>query len=111
MSATTEELQRRVESLEHEMRRLARLVEDWEVLGPPPTDGTLEAWLERLRQQKKRYHDPKELRRALGIPEDLEPIGAKAVREMMLAEGVRPEECLASSEIIRIRNETRGPEE
>lgn len=47
------------------------------------------------------------LRRAAGIPPDMPRIGVKALREMMLADGIEPEDRILSSEIIRMRDETR----
>lgn len=105
MAARIKELEQRVEGVEAEMRRLARLVEDPEEMSGPPMDGTLDEWLARLRAKKGRHAPLDDLRRSLGIPTDLEPIGAKAIREMMLADGVRPEDRILSSEIIRMREE------
>ncbi len=111
MATSVEDLERRMAAMEQEMKRLARLVEDPEAVDRPPTDGTFNEWLARLQEKKMARISDAELRQALGIPADLKPIGAKAVREMMLAEGIRPEERILSSEIIRLREETRPPEE
>jgi len=107
MSTTLEDLQRRVEAVETETQRLARLVEDPEQVDKPPTDGSLDQWLARLRAKKARRGSFEDLLRSLGLPPDLKPIGAEAVQAMMLADGVRPEDRLLSSEIIRLREETR----
>ncbi len=59
----------------------------------------------RLREKRKTGLSPEEMRRALGIPTNLKPVHPREIRQRMLAEGVRPEERLASSEIIRMREE------
>jgi hypothetical protein len=104
MAATTEELERRLAALEAEVARLRERLE-------PPADGRPEnAWEEMAR--RSRESQPaltaawKKMLQDLGIPE-LEPIGAEKLQEMMLAEGIRPEDNILSSEIIRMRERSR----
>ncbi len=56
--------------------------------------------------------DKEEVRRAweqtmekLGVPKDLKPVGAKRLREMFLAEGIKPEDNEFSRGIIEMREE------
>ena len=98
-----EELQSRIEALERQMA--ARLVE---VGGSPvPVGNAFDQWLARRQQQAPTQGDTQEVRRALGIPAELPRMDAVAVQELMLAEGVDPEDRILSGEIIRIRNEAR----
>lgn len=108
MATTLEALEDRMATVERELARLARLVEDPEQVDRPPTDGSLDEWLARLRQKRMSGPSLDEMRRAMGIPPDLEPIGAVALQEMMIEAGVRPEDRLLSSEIIRLREEQRS---
>ncbi|HET6383054.1 MAG TPA: hypothetical protein VFJ58_06645 [Armatimonadota bacterium] len=101
---TIEELQSRVEVLEQQMAKMARLVE---VGGGPAVGNTFDQWLARRQQQTPTQGDTQEVRRALGIPPELPHIGAIAVQELMLAEGVDPEDRILSGEIIRVRDEAR----
>ncbi len=71
MATTLEDLEHRMTEIEQEMKRLARLVADpGEKI---PTDGTLDQWLARQRDQKWKM-PLDEMRRAVGISPDLKPI-------------------------------------
>jgi hypothetical protein len=105
MAATTEELERRLTALETEVARLQERLAS-------PTNGQPEnAWEEMARPSRESQPALtaawKQMLKDLGIPE-MEPIGAEKLREMMLAEGIRPEDNILSSEIIRLRDLTRG---
>lgn len=106
MSATIDDLQRRLDAVEAELRDLRGRFAS-AVPTSPPTDGSVVQWLEAIRRENaatpQALHDA--VRRALGIPGDLEPVGAKKLREMMIADGIRPEDCLTSRDIIRMREE------
>lgn len=103
MAVDVEALQRRVEVLEREVRRLARLIADPEEDTVPYAGESIEERLARGRGDKSRLPSLQEMRRAMGIPEDLEPMDPREVRELMLSQGVDPEARLGSSEILRTR--------
>lgn len=52
MATTLKSLEHRMEAMEREMSRLARLVEDPEEQGPP-MDGSVDEWLARLRERSR----------------------------------------------------------
>jgi len=66
---------------------------------------SIEARLARRRGDKSRLPALQEMRRAMGIPEDLEPVDPEEIQALMLAEGVDPDERIGSSEILRMREE------
>lgn len=106
MPRTLDELHQRLDAAEREIAELRREIEEVE----DATLGPLEAWQRRRAAEVRREKEAARpaLQRAfreMGIPWDLPAVGAKRLREMMLAEGVRPEECLASKEIERMREE------
>jgi len=104
MAATLDELERRLAALEVEV---ARLRERFEL---PPGGQPENAWEEMAR--RSRESQPalttawKKMLQDLGIPE-VEPVGAEKLQEMMLAEGIRPEDNILSSEIIKMRERSR----
>jgi hypothetical protein len=100
MAATTEELERRLAALEAEVARLRERLE-------PPPDGRPEnAWEEMVR--RSRESQPaltaawKKMLQDLGIPE-VEPIPAEELQQMMIDEGIRPEDNEFSRAIIAMR--------
>jgi hypothetical protein len=105
MSATVEDLERRIEAIESEMQRRKASQAQAPIPDCVPMDGTILEWYAAIRRQNAARGTIEERRKALGIPVDMPRVGAKKLRERMLAEGVRPEERLASSEIIRLREE------
>ncbi len=107
MAAALEDLQRRMDALEAEVRDLKRNARG-QVSDRTPMDGTILECHAEIRRQNASRGTLAERRRALGIPEDMPRIGAKKLQELMLAEGVRPEDRLLSSEIIRLRDEERS---
>jgi hypothetical protein len=104
MAATTEELERRLAALEAEVARLRERLE------PPPGSQPENAWEEMAR--RSRESQPaltaawKKMLQDLGIPE-VEPIPAEELQQMMIDEGIRPEDNILSSEIIRMREKAR----
>jgi hypothetical protein len=105
MAVDVEALQRRVEVLERELRRLARLIAAPEEDTIPHAGESIEDRLARRRGDKSRLPSLQEMRRAMGIPEDLEPMDPREVQKLMLSQGVDPGERLGSSEILRMREE------
>jgi hypothetical protein len=64
-------------------------------------------WLARRREQTAAVGGTREVRVAVGIPPNLPRIRVLALQELMLAEGVDPDDRILSREIIRIREESR----
>jgi hypothetical protein len=100
MAATMEDLERRLTALEAEVVRLRERLE-------PPAAGRPEnAWEEMAR--RSRESQPaltaawEKAMREMGIPK-VEPIGAEKVQEMMIAEGIRPEDNEFSRAITAMR--------
>ena len=104
MSTTIEELEGRVRAMEGELRALKQQVVG-PVSGCTPMNGSILEWYAEIRRQNAERGTIEERRRRLGIPVHMPRVGAKALRERMLAEGVRTEERLLSSEIVRLREE------
>jgi hypothetical protein len=91
MATTLAELEQRVAALERELSSLRQILEAWtsgELL-LEDAHGQAEAW-ERVKEQ-------------MGIRG--EPIGAEKLQQMMLAEGIKPEENILSRGIIEMREE------
>lgn len=105
MAVDVERLQLRVKLLEDDMRWLARVVVGSEEDSIPHAGESIEDRLARRRGDKSRLPSLQEMRRAMGIPEDLEPMDPREVQKLMLSQGVDPEERLGSSEILRMREE------
>src|SRR5262245_19380947 len=103
MAATLEELEQRVLALEAEVRALRTRLES------APAEETPAQRSERLSrgaQAGKNSEEGvslKEVLRQLGITG--KPIGAERVQEIMVAEGVKPEDCVLSREILAMREE------
>src|SRR2546427_12744102 len=103
MAAPLEELDQRVLALEAEVRALRTRLES------PPADETPAQRGERLIREAQAGKTSeggasfKEILRQLGITG--KPIGAEKVQEMMVAEGVKPEDCALSREILAMREE------
>jgi hypothetical protein len=94
MATTIEELEKRVAALERELRYLRQELGIW-TPGETPAEAEesqaeLKALWERVKEQ-------------MGIRG--EPIGVDKLREMMLAEGIKPEENILSRGIIEMRAE------
>jgi anti-sigma factor RsiW len=101
MAATVKELEKRLAQLEHEVARLRELVE-------PPVDETPAQRGARLLRQAKASQPAISAAIAKAFEEmgiTGEPIGAEKVQEMMLAEGIRPEDNEFSRGIIEMREE------
>jgi hypothetical protein len=102
MATTVEELRQRVEELERQVREL-RSNFALEQSGSAP---------ERWHPRRVRLSDPEEVRRLLdaaltkmGVDLAQPAIPAEEVQQMMLREGVRPEDRLLSCGIIDAREE------
>jgi len=104
MTATPEELEQRVLALEAEVRALRTRLES------PPADETPAQRGERLVREAKASQAAisaglPELLAAFGIPPDFQPMSIEDLHKQMIAEGVNPEDCGLSREIIRMREE------
>jgi hypothetical protein len=94
MTTSIADLEKRVAVLERELRSLRQILKVWTPGEPPEEDAHAQAeaaaaW-ERVKEQ-------------MGIHG--EPIGAEKLQEMMLAEGIKPEENILSRGIIEMREE------
>jgi hypothetical protein len=94
MTITIAELEKRVAALERDVRYLRQILEVWTPGEPLVEDAQAQAeaaaaW-ERVKEQ-------------MGIHG--EPIGAEKLQEIMLAEGIKPEENILSRGIIEMREE------
>jgi hypothetical protein len=102
MAATPEELEKRLAELEHEVARLR----EW---AKPPLDETAAQRAARMLRQSRAHRDVlvagwDKFMEQLGI-KGLQPVGPEKLREMMLAEGINPEDNSFSREIIAMREE------
>jgi hypothetical protein len=105
MAASLEELERRLAELEQEVKELRAIVR-------PPIDPTAaERGAAMMRQAKLSAPAMAAAwRRAMqemGIA-DVKPVGVEKLREMLIAEGIRPEDNEFSRAIIEERERTRG---
>ena len=100
MAATPEELERRLAALEQEVTTLQAII-------AAPTDQTAaERGAEIMRRAKLSAPAVaaiwEKVAKEIGI-DHLKPISAEKLREMMIAEGINPEDNEFSREIIRMR--------
>ena len=106
MATTLEERRQRLDDVEKAVQDLRRAVDTFEGAPPPRRNAFWDALLEQNRREKAARRPLLDRVWAeIGIPADLPTIGAEKLQEMMLAAGVRPEECIASSEILQMREE------
>ena len=105
MTPTLEELQTRVEMLEHQIAEVVRQAGSGRSSETP--GNAFDEWLERRGEQTAAVDGTRDVRVAIGIPLNLPRISAVALQELMLAEGVDPDDRILSREIIRIREESR----
>src|SRR5262249_39618006 len=94
MAITIEELEKRVAALEREVSSLRQALE----LGTPG-----EPLLESDREQAEALAAWERVKEQLGIHG--KPIGAKKLRERMVASGIKPEDNILSRGIIEAREE------
>lgn len=98
---TIEELQKRIAELEEEVRDLRWL------LIPRADDTPAESGRRMIRLSQLGAEENAKL--AVKVFEEMgihgEPIGAARVREMMIADGIKPEDNIASRGIIEMREE------
>jgi hypothetical protein len=104
MPVTLEELAQRLDALEHQVRALCVL------LNPAPAHETLAQRGERLQRESRASQAAisagmDDLYKQFGIPRDLKPRPIQEIRQQMIAEGVKPEDCSFSREIIAMRDE------
>jgi hypothetical protein len=102
MAATLEELEKRLAELEQEVARLR----EW---AKPPLDETAAQQGARMLRQSRAHRDAfvagwDKFMEHMGI-KGMKPVGPEKLREMMLAEGVKPEDNALSREIIAMREE------
>ncbi len=104
--ATLEEIRGRLETIRRQLDEVCEAIDAIEQNGEGARPGTAAGWPPGIRFADK---EPlrqafAELMRKMGI-EHVQPIGAEALQEMMLREGVKPEECIGSRGIIEMREE------
>jgi hypothetical protein len=104
MPATVEELEQRLSALEHQVRALLVL------LNPAPTRETMAQSGARMYREARESQAAisagiDDLFKQLGIPRDFKPPPVEQIRQQMIAEGVKPEDCIGSREIIAMRDE------
>ena len=92
MTTTIEELEKRVAALERELRDVRQILQVW-----------TEPMLETEEQQAEALAVWERVKEEMGIRG--EPIGAEKLQQMMLAEGIKPEENILSRGIIDMREE------
>jgi hypothetical protein len=96
MATTLEALEQRVQALENRLAAMA----------PPATSTNgldIPIFREADRQQAAVTKAAETAFKKMGI--DVQPVGAEKLQEMMIAAGIRPEENIASREIIAMREE------
>jgi hypothetical protein len=104
MAATLEQLERRLEALEMEVRDLRSRQKN------VPVEETAAQRGERLIREAKASQPAisaglNKLLEQLGVPLDQKPISMEELHQQMIAEGINPEDCILSREIIRMRDE------
>jgi hypothetical protein len=109
MATTVEELKQRMEQLEREVTSLRSAVDMLDTESPGGSAGALpDEW----KPRRVRLSDRNEVLRHLdaafatmGIDISRPALTGEEVQELMLREGVRPEDCLLSRGIIEAREE------
>jgi hypothetical protein len=102
MATTLEELEQRLAALEQEVNRLR----DW---AKPPLDETAAQQGARMLRESQAHRDVfvagwDKFMEHLGLL-GLQPVGPEKLQEMMLADGINPEDNSFSREIIAMREE------
>jgi hypothetical protein len=104
MTVTREELERRLNVVEQEVRTLRSLLEHQPVEETSVQRGA-RLHREALASQPGISAGLDKLRDQFGIPRDFQPMTVEEIHQQMIAEGVKPEDCAASREIIAMREE------
>jgi hypothetical protein len=107
MATTVEELKQRMEQLEREVTSLREIVNELQpaVDGLPPI--RTREWLPGIRVidgESARAHIDRAFEK-MGIDVTQPALSAEEIQQLMLQEGVRPEDCILSRGIIEAREE------
>lgn len=109
MATTIETLEQRVTELEKDMAVMRQHMERMTAEPPmPPHIRNTPLLREAYLRQTKRKETAEQALQKLGI--GVQPVGAEKLQAMMIAAGIRPEENLASREIMAMREEKGQPE-
>ena len=104
MATTLEALEQRVTDLEAHMAAMRQQMEKMAPEPPmPPHIRNTPMLRDTYLRQTKNKDSAEQALKKLGI--DVQPVGAEKLQEMMIAAGIRPEENIASREIMRMREE------
>jgi len=107
MATTIEELQERLASIQQEIGKVSQALNHLLVTPEHQPDPLALA----VTASGQRFVDKEALRSAFpsllaeAEARDLRPIGPEALQALMISEGIRPEDCSASREIIAMREE------
>ncbi|MEJ5251872.1 MAG: hypothetical protein HPY54_08875 [Chthonomonadetes bacterium] len=105
MSVTVRELWAKVDQLEEELAEVRRQLESLSERELTPEE-RLALWHERVRRENERMlASMRSFLEQLGIPEDMKPIPAEQLQQMMIESGINPEDNLFSRAIIEMREE------
>ncbi len=105
MTITVKELWAKVDRLEEELAELRRQLESLSEKELAPEE-RLALWQERVRRENERMlPSMRSFLEQLGIPEDMKPIPAEQLQQMMIESGINPEDNLFSRAIIEMREE------
>ena len=97
-----EDLKKKVDQIEHELSEVRKNLEQITIAINPKIEIDLCSKLHCVDKEKlKKGLD--EVFKQMGI--DIQPIGAEELQEMMLKEGIRPEDNIGSRGIIEMREE------
>lgn len=105
MATTLEDLEKRVGLLENRVKILQQRLD--EIAPDPP----MPAHVRDTPLLRKAYLQQAAVTEATGRAfkkmgiDDVQPVGAEKLQEMMIAAGIKPEENIASREIMRMREE------
>ena len=97
-----EDLKKKVDQIEHDLIEVRKNLDQITFAVSPKIEVDLCSKLQCVDREKlKKWFD--EWFKQMGI--DVQPIGAEKLQEMMLKEGIRPEDNIASRGIIEMREE------
>lgn len=105
MTITVKELWAKVHRLEEELAEVRRQLESLSEKELTPEE-RLALWQERVRRENERMlPSMRSFLEQLGIPEDMKPIPAEQLQQMMIESGINPKDNLFSRAIIEMREE------
>lgn len=97
-----EDLKKKVDQIEHDLIEVRKNLDQMTFAVSPKIEVDLCSKLHCVDKEKLRK-GLDEVFKQMGI--DIQPIGAEELQEMMLKEGIRPEDNIASRGIIEMREE------